>query len=165
MDPIEGQAGGALVVFETAAGAAAACDAEELALAAEGSAPVRGLQRWAAECQGRMRPAERLQQQVNAFMAEFDAREAEAARDAQREVVDDDGFTLVSKARGKRGVTDGNVHVRTAASRAKRARADPQEAFYGLQKLKARQQAVRQLRAKFEADKKRLQQMKNRKSL
>ena len=165
LEPVAGQSGGALVVFGAAASAAAALAAETVRLAASGSCPVRGLQRWAAACQGRMRQPEHLQRQVSAFMAEFDARQAVAEREAREEVVDADGFTLVSRARGRRGASDGEVHVRAAQGRAKRARGTAQEAFYGLQKLRARRQAVQQLRAKFEADKKRLRQKKDRKSL
>jgi hypothetical protein len=157
---MSGHANGcAAITFEVATSAAGALIAESVVLPPAGSDPVRGPAKWAAEAQRRIQP-DQLQRQVSAFMAEFDARQVEVRREAQNEVVDDDGFTLVTKARGKRGVSDGEMHVKTAKSRAKRSRNGTEEAFYGLQKIRARQQAVQQLRAKFLTEKERLKKLK-----
>lgn len=151
--------GASSIVFSDPSSVAAVLAASSLNLR-EGSAPVRGgPSRWASEAQRRPDP-EQMQRDATAFMAEFDERQQQARREAQNEVVDDDGFTLVTKARGKRGVSDGETHVKTAKSRAKRARDNTEDAFYGLQKIRARQQAVQQLREKFLAEKERLKKRK-----
>lgn len=120
---------------------------------------VRGVALWASEAQQRPGP-EALQHAAAEFMREFDERQRAAKLEQAEEVVDEDGFTLVTKARGKRGASDGETHVKAAKSRAKRAKTQTQDAFYGLQKIRARQQAVQQLRQKFLAEKERLKKQK-----
>jgi hypothetical protein len=120
---------------------------------------VRGMEKWVGQCQQRPE-ASHLQRQVEAFMAEFDAAEEDAKEEAKEEEVDDDGFTLVTKNRGKKGVTDGEIHVK-AAGRTKRGRQHgPGDGFYGLNKLKAKEKQLKEVRKKFEADRKRLKLLK-----
>lgn len=151
--------GAAAIKFRNGAGASAALAAASINLVRFGSNVVRGPARWASEVQRRPNP-DQLMREATAFMAEFDARQEELRRENQNEVVDEDGFTLVTKARGKRGVSDGETHVKAAKTRAKRAHVQTEEAFYGLHKIRARQRAVKELREKFFAEKERLKKQK-----
>jgi hypothetical protein len=128
---------------------------QSLSLGRTGSALLRGVARYAADCQ-RHPQANTLKREVNEFMADFDVRQEAAKDEAKKQVVDDDGFTLVTKARGRKGITDGNVKVR-ATGRMKRGRdTTASEAFYGLDRLKARKKQLAELRTKFQEDKARI---------
>lgn len=151
--------GAASITFADPAAASASLSAASINLGNNGSNPIRGPSLWASEVQRRPNP-DQLQREATEFMAEFDSRQEELRRENQNEVVDEDGFTLVTKARGKRGVTDGETHVKAAKSRAKRGRVNTEDAFYGLHKIRARQRAVQELREKFFAEKERLKKQK-----
>lgn len=66
---------------------------------------LRGWDRWVAACQAKPDPVA-LAREVDEFMARFDAQAAQAAQRARVQQVDDDGFVLVTRKRGRRAAKD-----------------------------------------------------------
>jgi Ribosomal RNA-processing protein 7 (RRP7) C-terminal domain len=120
------------------------------------SNPLQGYDKWTSECQKRKGDPEIVQLMVTHFMEEFDGKQAQEKLEMENEVVDDDGFTLVSKKRGRKGASDGDIHVKTT-TRVKRAKDSKEEdGFYTFKAHEKKQNELMEVRKKFQADKERL---------
>ena len=157
---LEGQKDSAIVTFKKESSVAAALRLRVINWPSVGKQnQVRGMEKWVGQCQQRPEPTH-LKRQVEAFMEEFDAAEEDAKEEAKQEEVDADGFTLVTKSRGKKGVTDGQIHVK-AAGRTKRGRQNgPGDGFYGINKLKAKEKQLKEVKRRFAEDRERLKKLK-----
>jgi ribosomal RNA-processing protein 7 len=136
-----------------------------------------GVEKWKQEDDSQQISMEKLEKEVDAFMRAFDARKAREEREKEKSanLPDADGFITVTKGRGRKGATDGEIHVRGVRARDVQAKiaADEEDQkkkkkkeellmdFYRFQKLEARQNQIADLRKKFEEDKRRIAQLRS----
>lgn len=130
------------------------------------AAPLRGMKKWIAEYRAKRPGLHVLQEQIDDFMAEFDAREEQAKRDREAAAAED-GWTVVVNKGGRKkntdesGISVGAVDVTAATERAKKKqRKEGILDFYRFQRREARRNEVLELQQKFEEDKKRIAKMK-----
>ncbi|CAM9974562.1 unnamed protein product [Phaeothamnion confervicola] len=98
-----------------------------------------------------------LQEEVDSFMEEFDAAEAERRRiERQKGDVDDDGFVRVTHKKRQKLA---NASEGGRAGKRKKGGGELQN-FYGFQMREAKREQLLQLRQKFEEDKARVARMK-----
>ncbi|KAF9983753.1 Ribosomal RNA-processing protein 7 [Modicella reniformis] len=121
-----------------------------------------GVARWIDE-HNRMRPEHSdLQIKVDEYMEKFEKSEYEAqqAALARLNVMDDDGFTLVTSAGNKGYNTDGVIRVQAIKTEdAKKIKPKKKELqdFYRFQMREAKRDKLVELRRKFEEDKLRIE--------
>lgn len=110
----------------------------------------------------------RLQRQLDAWMEEFEEREAREKEEALMRM-EDDGWTVVRRHKGRKkntddvsGITVGAVAAVAAQEIALRAKEkeEKHENFYRFQQKEKRRSDLLELREKFEQDKKRLAQLR-----
>ncbi|KAI1318274.1 Ribosomal RNA-processing protein 7 [Mortierella claussenii] len=124
-----------------------------------------GISKWMNDYH-RMRPDHTtLQAQVDDYMDKFERSEYEAqqAALARLNVMDDDGFTLVTRAGNKGHNTDGVIKVQAAkvedVKNLKPKKKELQD-FYRFQMREAKRDKLVELRRKFEEDKIRIEALK-----
>ena len=109
-----------------------------------------------------------LQRQLDAWMEEFEEREAREKEEAMLRM-EDDGWTVVRRHKGRKkntddvsGITVGAVAAAAAREIAMRAKEkeEKHENFYRFQQKEKRRSDLLDLREKFEQDKKRLAQLR-----
>lgn len=128
----------------------AAADDEE-----EGAHGVQGVRSWVEEYRSREVAEDELQASVDAYMTFFDER-TEAEKQARKDrVVDDDGFELVTYKR--------KSHASDTPEPPKKKKKELVD-FYRFQIREKKREELASLRNKFEADKRRVEAMKQRKA-
>jgi len=152
------------VVFEAAAALAAALRAPfALATATwardddgDGEVPTSGLAAQLAAHAAARPSAATLRKRVNVRISEFEAKEeaAEVEKKRRREMMDADGFTLVSR---KHQVTQATME-RKANAKGKKRKGELKN-FYAFQMRAEKKGRLTLLRARFEEDKKRIAKM------
>jgi len=103
---------------------------------------------------------ERLEAEVNEFIASFESREEQVrlAKERRRNEVDEDGFMLVSR---KRQVRHATMHANERKKKKKKKKAEKELSnFYQFQIREKKRDQLATLREKFEADKRRIEQLK-----
>lgn len=119
-----------------------------------------GYEKWASECQASKEHPEKLQDKVSRFMEDFDKKEAREKLEMAKDVVDEDGFTVVSKKRGRRGAFDGEIHVKTTTRVKKAKETQNDDSFYTFKAQEKKQKQLMELRKKFESDKAKVKEMR-----
>ncbi|KAJ3091597.1 Ribosomal RNA-processing protein 7 [Quaeritorhiza haematococci] len=129
---------------------------------------LHGMQKWISQFFTHSRtPLSTLQSRVDAhikdFLSEEAARRAELL--AKRNQPDEDGFVLVTRARGRRNTnTDGSGATVTAARpdevKALKPKSKELKNFYRFQMREEKRQQLADLRRKFEEDKRRIATLK-----
>lgn len=125
----------------------------------DGSGAAGGMRGWLEEYKSHRPDPARLQAQVDRFMEGFDRRtEMERRAAAAGPVVDEDGFTLVTRrSRNRTKSTESTVLVRqTKKRKSDRELLD----FYRFQRREKKKEELAVLRRKFDEDKRRVAQMK-----
>ncbi|KAK3811840.1 MAG: SSU rRNA processing protein [Benniella sp.] len=124
-----------------------------------------GVAKWIGEY-SRMRPEHSdLQARVDEYMDKFERSEYEAQQAAQARlnVMDEDGFTVVTSAGNKGYNTDGVIRIQAIkAEEAKKIKPKKKELqdFYRFQMREAKRDKLVELRRKFEEDKVRIEALK-----
>lgn len=111
-------------------------------------------------------PAPELQSAIDAFMVSFAEQEAQRAAQLarMRNMVDDDGFTLV--VRGSRGAGGGGVRQEEAQAALERKTREAEEkekanvGFYRFQAREGKKEAAKRLLERFEEDKRKVAERK-----
>lgn len=124
----------------------------------EGSAVPGGMRRWLEEYKAQRPDPAGLQTQVDRFMEAFDRR-VDAERRAARSgpVVDEDGFTLITRTRGaKRAAPAATVVQQKKRAKEERDVVD----FYRFQRRERKREELATLRRQFEEDKLKIARMR-----
>lgn len=110
---------------------------------------------------------EDLEKGVNTYMNNFEDAEKEKKAQLllQRNLPDEDGFVMVSRARGRRNTNkDGNGATVTAARPVEIEKLKPKKLelqnFYRFQMRESKRQDLAELRVQFEKDKKKIAALK-----
>ncbi|KAG0373536.1 Ribosomal RNA-processing protein 7 [Mortierella sp. AD032] len=124
-----------------------------------------GVSKWLNEYHTRRPEASVLQVKVDDYMDKFERSEYEAqqAALARHNVMDDDGFTLVTRAGSKGQNSDGVITITAAkAEEVKNLKPKKKELqdFYRFQMREAKRDKLVDLRRKFEEDKLRIEALK-----
>ncbi|KAG0236488.1 Ribosomal RNA-processing protein 7 [Actinomortierella wolfii] len=124
-----------------------------------------GLNKWIQEYRARRPNPVDLQLKVDDYMEKFERSEYEAQQAALARVnmVDEDGFTLVTTAGKKGSNTDGVITVQAArAEDVKNIKPKKKELqdFYRFQMREAKRDKLVELRRKFEEDKQKIEHLK-----
>ncbi|KAF9095221.1 Ribosomal RNA-processing protein 7 [Mortierella sp. AD031] len=124
-----------------------------------------GVSKWLNEYHTRRPEATELQVKVDDYMDKFERSEYEAqqAALARHNVMDDDGFTLVTRAGSKGQNSDGVITITAAkAEDVKNLKPKKKELqdFYRFQMREAKRDKLVDLRRKFEEDKLRIEALK-----
>eukprot|EP00270_Netrium_digitus_P021728 TRINITY_DN9488_c0_g1_i1.p1 TRINITY_DN9488_c0_g1~~TRINITY_DN9488_c0_g1_i1.p1 ORF type:complete len:387 (-),score=52.88 TRINITY_DN9488_c0_g1_i1:121-1233(-) len=131
---------------------------------------LRGLKKWEAQYWAKRKDIKFLQKQVDALIADFDRRQLQARKDMEAMAEADDGWTVVVGKTGRKKTTDGQgITVGAVAPEAAKKRADKAKKaaekaaavdFYRFQHREKRRQDLMELQKKWEADKKKIAQLR-----
>uniref|UniRef100_A0A6M2D151 Hipothetical protein n=1 Tax=Rhipicephalus microplus TaxID=6941 RepID=A0A6M2D151_RHIMP len=156
----------AYVVFhkEAAVGRALALSlSEPRVLHHEDCNDVVGVAKWCAQYKSTFVDAEKVQKEVDTYMADYDARleEEKQRAKAMDGVPDEDGWITVTKY-GKRPVIPRTDAVSQKISSAEKKKRSQKELvnFYSFQIRESKMEKIAQLRKKFEEDKRKISLMK-----
>ncbi|CAM6092484.1 unnamed protein product [Calypogeia fissa] len=134
---------------------------------AAGDAPLRGMKKWIAEYYAKRPGLSVLQAEIDAFMADYDAREEQARRE-KLAAAEEEGWTVVVGNKGRKKTTDTESGIRvgavsTAAATEKATKRNKKEVvmdFYRFQRRESRRNEVLDLQQKFVEDKKRIAKLR-----
>ncbi|XP_071438701.1 ribosomal RNA-processing protein 7 homolog A [Hetaerina americana] len=153
----------AYVVFESAAGlkAALASTAEPILLSTPQNPVLTGCEKWAAEYNSNIADSQKLQEEIDTFMANYDAEQEEEKRKEKEETADEEGWVTVTKRGRKPGFSrKESLHRKVMGrERQKRSRKELLN-FYTFQIRESKMKHIAELRQKFEEDKKRIAALK-----
>ena len=129
--------------------------------------PLRGMKKWLAEYYAKRKDLSVLQAEINAYMADYDAREEKARRE-KIAAAEEEGWTVVVGSKGRKKTADPDSGIRvgavsTAAATEKAAKQSKKEIvmdFYRFQRRESRRNEVLELQQKFVEDKKRIAKMR-----
>eukprot|EP00398_MALV-I-01_sp_L67-1_P000548 gene548-443_t len=140
--------------------------------------PTGGRKKWAAQDARAYRDAGELQRETDAWMLDFEEREAEAARKAAETTVDEDGFTIVKSGAVTRGdghafqsfkagdVATGALSMgKDSAAKKKKGKKQPLQKvdFYKFQRTAKAHKEITDHRAKKRKDMETVQEMRKNK--
>ncbi|XP_039621601.1 ribosomal RNA-processing protein 7 homolog A [Polypterus senegalus] len=156
----------AYVVFRKASGVAAAkkLHPKKPVVLSTDDHPIKtGIKKWISEYRDSLINTEELQAEVDAFMQEYDKKEAEEKQRAEAEdgVPDEEGWIKVTR-HGKRPVmprTQAASQKILAREKKKRAKKELLN-FYAWQHRETKREHIAELRKKFEEDKQRIALMR-----
>jgi hypothetical protein len=148
---------------EAALKAAAKC--KTLRLDVEPPPGPQGLKAWVEAAKAEKPGNSALQRRLDQWMAEYEAEE-ESRRAAALAAMEEDGWTVVQRHKGRKkntgegGITVGAVAAAAAAARASKKRTIEHTDFYRFQQRDQRRNELVELRERFEEDKRRLAELK-----
>ncbi|KAF9417472.1 Ribosomal RNA-processing protein 7, partial [Podila epigama] len=124
-----------------------------------------GLFKWLQDYHNQRPAADALQIKVDDYMEKFERSEYEAQKAAleRLNVMDEDGFTLVTSAGSKGANTDGKITIRaikTQEAKTIKPKKKELQDFYRFQMREAKRDKLVDLRRKFEEDKLRIEALK-----
>jgi len=123
-----------------------------------------GVDKWFAEYKQARPDPEKVLEQVNRFMAAYEAREAEERKRAkQGNITDEEGWTLVVSRKPKRIKLPPKPGAEPSEAEKRRMKKERKRSVVNLYRNAAhdkRREELLQLRKKFEEDKKRIEAMR-----
>eukprot|EP00249_Psilotum_nudum_P030386 c42962_g1_i1 orf=408-872(-) len=126
---------------------------------------LRGMEKWLADYHSKRPGLHVLQQQIDDYIAEFEALEDQARRDKEAAAAEE-GWTVVVHHKGRKKTTDLESGIKVgsvASATAERFSKKNKEVlldFYRFQQRDARRNEVIELQKRFDEDKKRIAKMK-----
>ncbi|KAG1679952.1 hypothetical protein FOA52_007016 [Chlamydomonas sp. UWO 241] len=161
-----------MVLFEAVEAVEAALQAAQSQALVEWSLPESdepaGVKAWVHEHKSRRPGNKALQQRLDEWVAAFEAEEEQKER-ARTQAMAEDGWTVVTRGKGRAKTTEeGGMTVRSGgvAQAAARAKGDAkgtvqiEDAFYRFQAREKRRSTLLDLREQFDADKKRIAELR-----
>lgn len=124
--------------------------------------PLHGMRKWLSDYHSKRPGFHALQQQIDEFITNFEARE-EKARQEREAATAEEGWTLVEHHKGRKKTTDlesgisvGGVASAAVERKRKKQNKDSALSFYRFQRREARRNEILELQQRFEEDKKKI---------
>lgn len=126
------------------------------------SDPLLGMRKWLSEYHSKRPGFHVLQQQIDDYIADFEAQE-EKARQEREAAAAEEGWTVVEHHKGRKKTTDmgsgisvGGVSSAAVAKKHTKRIKDSALNFYRFQRREARRNEILELQQRFEEDKKKI---------
>ncbi|KAH7440990.1 hypothetical protein KP509_03G019700 [Ceratopteris richardii] len=126
------------------------------------SEPAVGMKKWLSEYHNQRPGLHVLQQRIDEFIADFEARE-ERARQERETAAAEEGWTVVTRHKGRKkttdsesGITVGGIAPAAVENKQKKKTTETALNFYRFQRREARRNEILELQQRFEEDKKKI---------